>query len=29
MTKQDKNWILFWMYVFVATATIVYFSDSV
>lgn len=29
MTKQDKNWILFWVYVFVATAAIMYFSDQV
>ena len=29
MTNQDKNWILFWVVVFVVTATIVYFSDQV
>ena len=29
MTKQDKNWILFWIVVFVAVATVVHFSDQV
>ena len=29
MTKQDNNWILFWIVVFVAVAIVVHFSDQV
>ena len=27
MTKQDKNWILFWIIIVVAIAIVVHFSD--
>lgn len=29
MIKQDRNWILFWVYIFVASGAIIYFSDQV
>ena len=29
MTKQDRNWILLWVYVFIALGAIMYFSDQV
>lgn len=29
MTKQDRNWILFWVYVFVASTTILHLTYQI
>lgn len=29
MKNQDRNWILFWVYVFVASATVLYLTNQI
>ncbi len=29
MTNQDKNWILFWIYVIITASSIIYLTDQI